>query len=105
MKIPLRGSPYHGRVWKTESYSDRKYDVVIINGPCRFELGKRISLWSGLSVLHGQLLKVIDANTVVIVLGTRLANYQNESLLLKEVYHVIEEYQDGQDLGFLVLRK
>ncbi len=44
MKIPLRGSPYHGRVWKTESYSDRKYDVVIINGPCRFELGKRISL-------------------------------------------------------------
>ncbi len=48
---------------------------------------------------------MIDANTVVIVLGTRLANYQNESLLLKEVYHVIEEYQDGQDLGFLVLRK
>ena len=44
MKIPLRGSAYHGKLWKTESYSDRKSEVVIINGPCRFELGKRISL-------------------------------------------------------------
>lgn len=43
MKIPLKGSFYHGRLWKTESYKDRKYDVVIINGPCRVELGKRIS--------------------------------------------------------------
>lgn len=43
MKIPLIGSYDHGRLWKTEYYNKRKYDVVIINGPCRFELGKRIS--------------------------------------------------------------
>ena len=43
MKIPLKGSLYHGRLWKTEYYNNRKYDVVIINGPCRYELGKRIS--------------------------------------------------------------
>ena len=52
MKIPLEGSPYHGKVWKTESYKSRHYEIVILNGPCKAELGKRISLLRHSYILH-----------------------------------------------------
>lgn len=43
INIPIDGYYATNKIWKTAPYRKVHYDVVIVNGPCRVEIGESIS--------------------------------------------------------------
>ena len=43
MNVPMDGWGAEANKWKRNAYRIVKYDVVIINGPCREMVGRKIS--------------------------------------------------------------
>ena len=43
VNVPMDGWGAEAKKWRHHSYREVKYDVVIINGPCRELVGRKIS--------------------------------------------------------------
>lgn len=46
VNVPMDGWGAEAKKWRHHSYREVKYDVVIINGPCRELVGRKISFWT-----------------------------------------------------------
>lgn len=107
INIPIDGFYAKNKIWKTASYRKVHYEVVILNGPCRVDIGQAISFLSPpcWNCLHDDLLKYIDDQTIVIVPGYNLKTIWEQITTLSKLYHIVEKNVSKGRLGYVILKK